>query len=64
MEFCAHARAIAKREWSAYFHSPVAYVFIVIFLALAGFFTFSVGGFYEAGRPTCAASSSGIPGCT
>ena len=46
MEFCAHARAIAKREWSAYFHSPVAYVFIVIFLALAGFFTFSVGGFY------------------
>ena len=50
MEFCAHARAIAKREWSAYFHSPVAYVFIVIFLALAGFFTFSVGGFYEAGQ--------------
>jgi len=41
---------VAKREWRSYFDSPVAYVFIVIFLALAGFFTFSVGSFYEAGR--------------
>ena len=43
-------KAIAKREWGAYFNSPVAYVFIVIFLALAGFFTFSVSQFYEAGQ--------------
>ncbi|NLB65620.1 MAG: ABC transporter permease subunit [Lentisphaerae bacterium] len=42
--------AIAKREWVAFFSSPVAYVFMIIFLALAGFFTFSVGGFYEAGQ--------------
>lgn len=41
---------ILKREWKAYFNSPVAYVFIVIFLALAGFFTFNVGRFYEAGQ--------------
>lgn len=41
---------ILKREWKAYFNSPVAYVFIVIFLVLAGFFTFSVSHFYEAGR--------------
>jgi ABC-2 type transport system permease protein len=40
--------AIAKREWNAYFTSPVAYVFMVIFLVLAGFFTFSVSHFYEA----------------
>ncbi len=43
-------RAIAKREWLSYFHSPVAYVFIIIFLALSGFFTFSVSRFYEAGQ--------------
>lgn len=42
--------AILKREWGAYFNSPVAYVFIVIFLVLAGFFTFSVGRFYESGQ--------------
>src|SRR5215469_4896709 len=40
---------IAKRELSAYFSSPVAYVFIVIFLLLAGFFTFMVGHFFDRG---------------
>jgi ABC-2 type transport system permease protein len=40
---------IAKRELSAYFTSPVAYVFIVIFLLLAEFFTFMVGHFFERG---------------
>lgn len=34
---------VTKREFSAYFTSPVAYVFLVIFLLLAGFFTFMVG---------------------
>jgi gliding motility-associated transport system permease protein len=41
---------IAKREISGYFASPVGYVFIVIFLLLAGFFTFMVGGFFERGQ--------------
>ena len=50
MEAIRHSAAVAKREWKAYFHSPVAYIFIIIFLALAGFFTFSVGSFYEAGQ--------------
>jgi ABC-2 type transport system permease protein len=40
---------IAKRELGAYFSSPVAYVFIVIFLLLTGFFTFMVGSFFERG---------------
>jgi ABC-2 type transport system permease protein len=40
---------IARRELSAYFSSPVAYVFIVIFLLLTGFFTFMVGRFFERG---------------
>jgi ABC-2 type transport system permease protein len=38
---------ITKRELGAYFTSPLAYVFIVIFLLLCGFFTFFVGGFFE-----------------
>ena len=33
-----------------YFASPVAYVFIVIFLLLSGFLTFMVGGFFEHGQ--------------
>ncbi len=41
---------ILAREWRAYFNSPVAYVFIVIFLALMSFFTFNVSRFYEAGQ--------------
>ncbi|MEJ2174639.1 MAG: ABC transporter permease, partial [bacterium] len=32
---------IARRELASYFASPVAYVFLVIFLLLTGFFTFT-----------------------
>ncbi len=39
-----------KRELAGYFGSPVAYVFIVIFLILCGFFTFYVSNFYELGQ--------------
>ncbi len=39
--------AIFRRELKAYFATPVAYVFIVIFLFLTGIFTFYMGGFYE-----------------
>lgn len=41
---------IARRELGAYFATPVAYVFIVIFLFLTGTFTFYVGSFYERGQ--------------
>lgn len=41
-------RTIALRELRAYFATPLAYVFLVIFLALMGVFTFYIGGFYEA----------------
>src|SRR5262245_38565454 len=37
---------ITKRELVGYFASPVAYVFIVIFLLLNGFFTFMLGGYF------------------
>lgn len=41
---------IAKRELGGYFASPIAFVFIVIFLLLSGFFTFMVAGFFENGE--------------
>ena len=50
----ANIKTITKRELSAYFTSPVAYVFIVIFLLLAGFFTFMAGGFFERGQANLA----------
>ncbi len=43
-------RAIAKRELVSYFSSPVAYVFLVIYLLMNGFFTFMAGGFFERGE--------------
>lgn len=46
----ANILTIAKRELAGYFASPVAYVFIVIFLLLSGFFTFMMGGFFERGQ--------------
>jgi ABC-2 type transport system permease protein len=45
-----NVRAVGRREWNSYFNSPIAYVFLVIFLTLAAFFTFFVGRFYEVGQ--------------
>ncbi|MBB5014243.1 ABC transporter permease subunit [Rehaibacterium terrae] len=42
--------AVFRRELASYFATPVAYVFIVIFLVLAGATTFYFGGFYERGQ--------------
>jgi ABC-2 type transport system permease protein len=44
------ALVILKRELKAYFATPLAYVFIVIFLALSGAFTFFLGSFFERGQ--------------
>ncbi len=46
---------IAKRELSGYFNSPIAYVFIVIFLLLMGFFTFMMGGFFRSNEASLGA---------
>ena len=40
---------VFKREFAAYFATPLAYVFIVIFLFAMGAFTFYVGHFYDNG---------------
>src|SRR3981189_99184 len=50
MNALSHIKTIAKRELSGYFASPVAYVVIVIFLLMVGFFTFMAGGFFERGE--------------
>jgi ABC-2 type transport system permease protein len=41
---------IFRREFASYFATPLAFVFIVIFLVLAGAFTFYLGGFYDRGQ--------------
>lgn len=41
---------IFKRELASFFATPVAYVFITIFLILSGVFAFFIGGLYERGQ--------------
>src|SRR5215472_19377057 len=48
MNSVANIKTITKRELAAYFSSPLAYVFLVIFLLLCGFFTF----FFQSGLGT------------
>jgi len=38
---------IMRRELGSYFATPLAYVFLLIFLVLASAFTFQLGGLYE-----------------
>jgi len=40
---------VTRRELTGYFSTPVAWVFIVIFLVMSGVFTFYIGAFYERG---------------
>jgi ABC-2 type transport system permease protein len=41
---------ILRRELASYFATPLAYVFILIFLVLSASFTFYLGGFFERGQ--------------
>jgi ABC-2 type transport system permease protein len=41
---------VARRELGGYFATPVAYVFIVIFLVLSGALTFNAGNFFDRGQ--------------
>jgi ABC-2 type transport system permease protein len=49
-EFARNTWVIAKREFKAYFATPLATVFLTIFVALTGAFAFYVGGFFERGQ--------------
>jgi ABC-2 type transport system permease protein len=46
-ELARNTWIIAKREFVAYFSSPLAAVFLTIFVALTGAFAFYLGGFFE-----------------
>ncbi|TQV85756.1 ABC transporter permease subunit [Exilibacterium tricleocarpae] len=42
--------ALLRRELGSYFATPLAYLFIVIFLMLSSFFTFKLGNFFDRGQ--------------
>lgn len=46
----SNIQVIFKREFSSYLNSPAAYVFVVIFLLMTGFFTFIIGDFIGIGQ--------------
>lgn len=50
MNAWTNIKTIMKRELGGYFTSPIAYVFLIIFLLLTGFFTFTIGNFFERGE--------------
>ena len=41
---------ITKRELGAYFGTPLAYIFVIIFVALTGAFAFYIGNFFIRGQ--------------
>lgn len=41
---------IFKREFSGYFATPIAYVFLAIFVFLSGIFAFYLGSFFDRGQ--------------
>ncbi|MBP9838961.1 MAG: ABC transporter permease subunit [Proteobacteria bacterium] len=43
-------KAIFRREFQSYFSTPIALIFLTFFLIINGFFTFKLGGFYDAGQ--------------
>lgn len=45
-----NAYIIAKREFAAYFATPLAAVFLTIFVAATGAFAFYIGGFFDRGQ--------------
>ena len=55
------AFTVAGRELAGYFATPVAYVFIVIFLVLAGVLTFTLGTFFGRGQADLVPLFSFIP---
>lgn len=50
MQALTNTIPVFRREFAAYFATPLAYVFIVIFLGLSGAFTFYLGAFFTRGQ--------------
>ncbi|HXS89451.1 MAG TPA: ABC transporter permease [Steroidobacteraceae bacterium] len=55
------ASILFRREFASYFATPLALVFIVIFLVLIGALTFSIGGFYVRGQADLAPFFNYLP---
>ena len=55
------ALTILRRELASYFATPVAYIFIIIFLMLSGVFTFYLGQFYERAQADLSSFFNFIP---
>src|SRR5499433_1617400 len=49
-ELANNSWIIARREFAAYFSSPLATTFLIVFVALTGAFAFYVGGFFDRGQ--------------
>lgn len=52
---------IMKRELASYFATPVAYIFIIIFLMLSGVFTFYLGQFFDRGQADLSSFFNFVP---
>jgi ABC-2 type transport system permease protein len=50
MSGAARIGSVFRREFGAYFASPLAGIFLVIYLFMSGIFTFQLGAFYERGQ--------------
>ncbi len=46
----ANIWVIFKRELAGYFTTPIAYIFLIIFVFLSGIFTFYIGNFFQRGQ--------------
>jgi ABC-2 type transport system permease protein len=54
--------AVFKRELKSYFTTPLAYVFLVIFLFFAAYWTFVINKFYENRQADLQAFFTNLPG--
>jgi len=55
---------ITKREFLAYFSTPLAAVFLIVFVALTGAFTFYVGNFFQRGEADLSPTTPGSISCS
>lgn len=54
-------KIIMMRELNSYFATPVAYIFIIIFLMLSGVFTFYLGQFFDRAQADLSAFFNFVP---
>lgn len=55
---------LTKREFASYFTTPVAWIFLMIFVSLSGLLTFYAGDFFGRGQADLQSFSCFTLGCT